>query len=167
MLLGSQTAFNSKFLKMTHAEENYKCPFCRISNGIEDEFVITKQSDIVFQNEIATAFIASHWWPNNPGHVLIIPNEHFENLYTLPDEVSAEIHRLEKKIALAFKAGYNCDGVSSRQHNEPAGDQDVWHYHLHVFPRYENDNLYQLENRQTTEAERTPYATKLKNYLSS
>ena len=150
---------------MTHAEENYKCPFCRISKGIEDQLVITTQSDIVFQNEIVTAFIASHWWPNNPGHVLTIPNQHFENLYTLPDEASAEIHRLEKKIALALKAIYNCDGTSSRQHNEPAGGQDVFHYHLHVFPRYKNDDLYQLDSRQTTEVERAPYAKKIRRYL--
>jgi len=149
----------------THEPENYQCPFCRVSKGVEDEFVITEQSDIVFQNEIATAFISSHWWPNNPGHVIIIPNEHFENLYDLPGSVSAEIHRIEKIVALCFKEIYRCDGVSSRQHNEPAGNQDVWHYHLHVFPRYTEDNLYLLDPRQTTEAERALYAKKLRAIL--
>ena len=149
----------------THAPENYRCPFCRVSKGKEDEFVITKQSDIVFQNEIVTTFVSSHWWPNNPGHIIIIPNEHFENVYTLPDNVSSEIHRAEKTMALAFKEVYKCEGVSSRQHNEPAGNQDVWHYHLHVFPRYIDDNLYQLDRKQTTEAERTPYVKKLKSYF--
>ena len=67
----------------SHKPTEYKCPFCRVSGGIEDEFVITRQSDIVFQNDKVTAFVASHWWPNNPGHVLIIPNEHFENLQKL------------------------------------------------------------------------------------
>jgi histidine triad (HIT) family protein len=149
----------------THEPENYQCPFCRISKRVEDKFVITKQSDIVFQNEMVTAFIASHWWPNNPGHIIIIPNKHFENLYNLPDNISAEIHRIEKKVALGFKKVYRCDGVSSRQHNEPAGDQDVWHYHLHVFPRYIDDNLYQLDRKQTAEAERAPYVKKLKSYF--
>lgn len=148
-----------------HAPENHPCPFCRVAQGIEDEFVLTKQADIVFQNERVTAFVSSHWWPNNPGHVIVIPNEHFENLYDLPDDVSAEIHRVEKIVALAFKSSYVCDGTSSRQHNEPAGGQDVWHYHLHVFPRYENDNLYQLDRRQATADERLPYVKRLKDYL--
>ncbi len=148
-----------------HAPENYQCPFCRVSKGIEDEFVITKQSDIIFQNETVTAFISSHWWPNNHGHVIIISNEHFENLYDLPDHISVEIHRIEKIVALGFKEVFKCDGISSRQHNEPAGNQDVWHYHLHVFPRYKEDNLYQLDRKQTTETERAPYAKKLKDYF--
>lgn len=44
--------------------------------------------------------------------------------------------------ALALKAALSCDGISTRQQNEPAGDQDVWHYHVHVFPRYADDGLY-------------------------
>ncbi len=41
-----------------------------------------------------------------------------------------------------MKEGYGCEGTSFRQHNEPAGYQDVWHYHLHVFPRWKDDELY-------------------------
>jgi len=41
-----------------------------------------------------------------------------------------------------MKQAWKCDGVSTRQHNEPAGNQDVWHYHMHVFPRWDNDDLY-------------------------
>jgi len=151
----------------TNTTEGYKCPFCRVSKGIEDEFVISKKADIVFQNEIVTAFISSHWWPNNPGHVLVIPNDHYENIYVLPDSISAEIQRVGKLIALALKEVYKCDGVSTRQHNEPAGNQDVWHYHLHVFPRYNNDNLYKSERRLTSQAERIPYANLLKKYFDS
>lgn len=60
---------------------------------------------------------------------------------------------------------YKCDGVSSRQHNEPCGNQDVWHYHLHVFPRYKDDNLY-LTNRELSKPEeRIEYADRLKDYF--
>ena len=89
-----------------------------------------------------TAFMALLWWPNNEGHVLIIPNQHFENIYDLPRQYAHRIQDLAQEIAIAFKHIYGCDGVSTRQHNEPAGNQDVWHYHLHVFPRYAGDNLY-------------------------
>jgi len=60
---------------------------------------------------------------------------------------------------------YKCDGVSTRQHNEPSGNQDVWHYHLHVFPRYKNDNLYKTDRRNSEPEERTEYAEKLREYF--
>ena len=69
--------------------------------------------------------------------------------------------------AIAFKEAYDCDGVSTRQHNEPAGNQDVWHLHTHVFPRFVGDRLYERheETTWTTPAERAPYAAKLRAVL--
>jgi len=63
---------------------------------------------------------------------------------------------------------YKCDGVSTRQHNEPAGGQEVWHYHLHVFPRYEGDNLYKSSAiRDFIPLEkRVVYAERLRAYFS-
>lgn len=60
------------------------------------------------------------------------------------------------------------DGTSTRQHNEPAGYQDVWHLHVHVFPRYDGDRLYERheEKRWASPAERAPYAAKLRAVLS-
>lgn len=149
-----------------HAPKNYVCPFCNLLKGID---VLSKQSDIVYQDKHITAFISSHWWPNNPGHVLIIPNKHYENIYELPENLSDKIHRLEKRMALAIKKAYRSDGVSTRQHNEHDGGQDVWHYHLHVFPRHKNDNLYlmQYKAKLTTPKQRAPYAKKLRDYLRS
>ena len=150
-----------------HAPKNYLCPFCSVVKGIENENVETKQADIVYRDEYVTAFVSSRWWPNNPGHVVIVPNEHFENIYDLPESYSDKIHRLAKKIALALKQVYNCNGVSTRQHNEPAGNQDIFHYHLHVFPRYKNDRLYEGHSlkRLIPPKERLVYAKKLKDFL--
>lgn len=148
-----------------HAPEGYICPFCLIVDGIENDHLYTKQDDVFYQDDLVTAFIASGWWKNNKGHAIIIPNKHIENLYVLPSEFSYRIHDLEKEIALAFKELYECDGVSSRQHNEPFGNQDVWHYHLHVFPRYANDNLYGTERETSMPEERIEYAMKLRNYF--
>ena len=50
--------------------------------------------------------------------------------------------RAVRHTALAVKHAFGCSGISTRQHNEPDGNQDVWHYHVHVFPRYPNDGLY-------------------------
>ena len=90
------------------------------------------------------AFICAGQWPNNPGHALIVPIEHAENLYALSDPLNARIQLLARRLALAMKAAYGCAGTSTRQHNEPEGGQDVWHYHLHVFPRWQDDGLYTL-----------------------
>lgn len=150
-----------------HEPKNYHCPFCLLVAGIENEYVYSKQDDIVYKDKFVTAFIASHWWPKNHGHVIIIPNKHFENLYDLPDSYSAKIHKIERFIAIAIKTTYKCPGISSRQHNEFAGGQDVWHYHLHVFPRYKNDHLYEsLADKKLTQPEnRKQYAKKLRAYF--
>ena len=152
-----------------HEPKNYQCPFCRIVDGVEDEYVATNQEDVFYSDEDITAFVASHSWPNNNGHVLIIPNEHIENIYSLPNRLSHKIHDFEKLIAIALKKIYKCEAVSSRQHNEPDGNQDVWHYHLHVFPRYKNDRLYELNQKKqlVDEKIRKDYFLKLMKHFKA
>ncbi len=150
-----------------HAPEEYTCPFCLVVEGVENEHVSTMQDDVVFRDETVTAFISSAWWPRNRGHVLVIPNEHIENIYTMPTHLLARIQEVAREISIGFKDLYDCDGVSSRQHNEPAGNQDVWHYHLHVFPRWKGDQLYLERRRSTTPEERKPYSEKLRAWLKT
>ena len=109
-----------------------------------------------------TAFVSSHQYPNNRGHVLIAPNEHFENIYDLPIALGTQVHETARTVALAMKAAYRCGGISTRQHNEPAGNQDVWHYHLHVFPRYAGDELYATKPSLMQVTERAEYAQKIR-----
>jgi histidine triad (HIT) family protein len=148
-----------------HAPENYQCPFCLLLRGIKNEHVYSEASDIVYQNSAVTALVSSHQWPHNHGNVLIIPNEHFENIYELPLHYAPEIQLVAQKLALAFKKVYRCDGVSTRQHNEPAGNQDVWHYHLHIVPRYTNDHYYSSLRQFMPSSERAKHALSLKNAL--
>lgn len=85
----------------------------------------------------------------------------------MPNDMGHKIFDMSKKVTIALKNTYKCDGTSTRQHNEPAGNQDVFHFHLHVFPRYKGDNLY-LKHKDTywpTEDERKLYAEKLKEYF--
>jgi histidine triad (HIT) family protein len=153
--------------RYSHQPAGYDCPFCRTAAGQDCEANWAKQTDVVWRDELVTAFINSAFWPNNPGHVLVIPNAHFENVYDVSDEALAAVQIAGKRIALALKAAYGCDGTSFRQHNEPAGYQEVWHYHLHVFPRYHGDDLYlrSRERRFVTPAEREPYAARLRAVL--
>lgn len=150
-----------------HSPEGYACPFCMVVRGEENEVVYTKKDDVAYRDEKIVAFVSSYWWPNNPGHVLIIPNRHFENIYDLPEECLDAIHRFSKKVAIAFKEVYGAEGVSTRQHNEPAGSQEVWHYHLHLVPRYSDDNLWHSHGnmRFASPEERAPYAKRLREYF--
>ncbi|MBN1878214.1 MAG: methyltransferase domain-containing protein [Anaerolineae bacterium] len=145
-----------------HAPKDYVCPFCLLVQSIENEHNAIKQTDLVYQNDRVTAFIALRKWPNNIGHVLIIPNEHFENIYDLPIGVSTEIQKTAQAIALTMKEVYSCDGIMILQRNEPAGDQRAWHYHLHVIPRYENDNWPFSQRLPFPADERAEYAQRLK-----
>ncbi len=148
-----------------HEPVDYICPFCRLIHRGEEKF--NSQQDIFYKDDLVMAFVAPKWWPNNPGHVLIVPNEHFENIYDLPAVYAHRIQDIAREVAIAFKKIYECEGVSTRQHNEAAGGQDVWHYHLHVFPRYNNDNLYQnhpFEEFVPLER-RMKYAEKMREYF--
>lgn len=149
----------------SHAPADYDCPFCHIAAGEEEPDPWTRHSDVVYRDAGLTAFVSAHWWEHNPGHVLIIPNSHYENLYTMPDDLLGQVSVFSKRVALALKEAYACDGTSLRQHNEPAGNQDVWHYHCHVFPRYEGDDLYRSSARLTTPEERAPLAEQVRAAL--
>ena len=150
-----------------HAPLDYICPFCELVQGKESAESHLKQTDVVFQTADVTAFMATRKYPNNQGHVLIVPNEHFENIYDLPLGVSANIHALSRGVALAMKSAYHCDGIMLRQHNEPAGDQNIWHYHLHVIPRYENDNFHNAQRIAFEADERAQYAKKLRRWFEN
>jgi histidine triad (HIT) family protein len=149
-----------------HAPQDYDCPFCRLAAGGEDH--LTRQRDVVRRTDRALAFVASRWWPNNQGHVLVVPTAHHENLYDLPADSGHAVQDLVREVAIAIRSTYNCTGTSTRQHNEPAGYQDAWHYHVHVFPRYESDNLYNTRHLPTpaTPEAREPYIRQLLEYFA-
>ena len=149
-----------------HAPPGYECPFCALVQGKESLQNQLKRTDIVFQSVDVTAFMATRKYPNNQGHVLIIPNEHFENIYDLPSPLLSKVHLLSRDIALAMKSEYQCDGTLLRQHNEPAGDQNIWHYHLHVIPRYQKDDFHSTQKAPFEADERAEYALKLRNWFS-
>lgn len=148
-----------------HAPSHYVCPICLGVQGIENEKTLIRQSDIVYKDESVMAFIASYFIGNNPGHLIVVPTAHYENLYDLPDEVGAHIFSIARKIAITMKKAYGCEGVMTLQNNEPASGQHAFHYHLHLFPRYANDELHtrMMTKRETTVEERLPYAEKIRN----
>lgn len=150
-----------------HASKEYKCPICIAIEGKENDDTLIRQSDIVYKDNLVTAFISSFFIGNNPGHVIIVPNKHFENIYDLPPEYAHRIFEIAQKMALAIKKAYNAEGITTLQNNEPAGNQHAFHYHFHVFPRYMNDELHKnMSDKKTTTAdERKEYSEKIKAEL--
>jgi histidine triad (HIT) family protein len=142
----------------SHEPPGYDCPFCAVVAG-RDNPPFTVQDDVVDRTDETTAWIGSRWWCRNEGHVIVVPNVHIENMYGVGRDLAGAIHETARRVALALRRAYGCKGISTRQHNEPAGYQEIWHYHLHVFPRYEDDGLYGASWRDTTPDERRPYAT--------
>jgi histidine triad (HIT) family protein len=148
-----------------HETEDYPCPFCSLAQGKDDE--INRQEFIVYQDAATIAFVSPTWWANNPGNVVIIPKAHYENLYDMPDALLGDVYSTTKKLAIAIRESYLAEGTSTRQHNEPAGNQDVWHFHVHVFPRYQGDALYKShDTKEWISAERrSHYARILRAYF--
>ncbi|MBI2028808.1 HIT domain-containing protein [Candidatus Gottesmanbacteria bacterium] len=148
-----------------HQPKDEPCSICIFLSGRETEH--NKRSDIVFEDKNTIAFISPKWWINNPGHVIVASKKHFENIYDIPDNTLSRVYVIAKKISIALKEAYQCEGTSTRQHNEPAGNQDIWHFHIHVFPRYKNDDLYKRhdQSRFVEAKQRLPYAQKLQKYF--
>lgn len=152
-------------MEIRHEPPGYSCPFCLIQRGESSEH--NAPSDVVAVNDLAYARIAPKWWTGNPGAALVIPRAHHENLYDLPAAVGHAVWDLTQAVAVGMRSAYACEGVSICQHNEPGGDQDVWHLHVHVFPRTVGDRLYARHREASwvgVEARR-PYADTLATAL--
>ena len=78
--------------------------------------------------------------PATKGHALILPKSHAKNLYELPDETAAKVMVLAKKLATEMTEKLGADGFNLVQNNNEIAGQTVFHFHLHLIPRYEGDN---------------------------
>lgn len=106
------------------------CIFCKIANGEIPSRTI-EETDL-FRVVLDVA-------PATKGHALILPKEHYRNLYDIPEDVAAEAIKLAKKMALRMKEELGCDGCNIVQNNEETAGQTVFHFHMHVIPRFKED----------------------------
>ena len=111
-------------------EKDSNCIFCKIANG-------EIPSRTIEENDMFKVVLDVG--PATKGHALILPKDHYTNLYDLPEDVAAEVYKTAKKIALKMKEKLGCDGVNIVQNNEEAAGQTVFHFHMHVIPRYKDD----------------------------
>ena len=111
------------------------CVFCKILDGVIPSVKLYEDEEFVIILDIGPAAF---------GHALIIPKNHYANLYEMPEELLGKVMSLAKvwgeKLVKVLKA----DGLNLVQNNGLAAGQTVFHYHLHLIPRYEGDNVGEL-----------------------
>lgn len=106
------------------------CIFCKIIKG-------EIPSKTIYEDDIIQIIMNIN--PNTNGHLLVIPKEHMENIFDTKEEViTHSIKIVKEKIYPLLKKKLKCEGLTLAQNNELG--QEIKHYHIHLIPRYENDN---------------------------
>lgn len=106
------------------------CIFCKIVNNEAPSYTI-------FEDEIVKVFMNIN--PASNGHLLIVPKKHYTNLVDIPLDTLNHINMISKNMYTLLKEKLHVDGLTISQNNDYG--QEVKHYHLHLIPRYENDNI--------------------------
>lgn len=106
------------------------CIFCKIANG-------EIPSKTVYEDEYFRVIL--DLGPATKGHALLLPKEHADNLFELPEELAEKVLPVAKKVAAGMRQKLQCDGLNLVQNNGETAGQTVMHFHLHMIPRYEND----------------------------
>ena len=111
------------------------CIFCKIANGDIPSKSLYEDDDFKVILDLG---------PATKGHALILPKDHYANLYELPENTAAEAMKLAKTMAAKMTEKLHADGFNLVQNNGEAAGQTVMHFHLHLIPRYENDGQHIL-----------------------
>ncbi|MBP2258833.1 HIT family protein [Virgibacillus alimentarius] len=129
--------------------DHQDCIFCKIING-------EMPSAKVYEDEHVYAFLDIS--QVTKGHTLVIPKKHTKDLYDTPPEVAGELFARIPRIANAIKETYQPVGINLLNNNEKGAGQVIFHLHIHIIPRYEDDGFsfkgenhtdeYSLENLQ-------------------
>lgn len=108
------------------------CIFCKIANGEIPSATLYEDDDFRIILDLG---------PASKGHALLLPKEHYENLYMLPDELAAKALPVAKKMITKLTEVLGCDGYNVVQNNGETAGQTVFHFHMHLIPRYNGDNV--------------------------
>ncbi len=106
------------------------CIFCKIANG-------EIPSNTIYEDDGFRVILDNG--PATKGHALVLPKQHYADLYEIPEDVVAGAVKVAKKVAGTMKEKLGCDGLNLVQNNGAAAGQTVMHFHLHIIPRYKED----------------------------
>lgn len=108
------------------------CIFCKIAAGEIPSYTIYEDDDFKAFMDIS---------PASKGHTILIPKEHADNLFELDETVASKLLPVAVRIAKALKAELHCEGLNLLQNNGEIAGQTVFHFHMHIIPRYEVDKV--------------------------
>lgn len=111
------------------------CIFCKIINGDIPSTKIYEDEQFMIMLDIG---------PASFGHALLLPKDHYANVFEMPEDVLAKAICLAKEIGEKLVKALGADGLNLVQNNGLAAGQTVFHYHMHLIPRYENDSVGEL-----------------------
>ena len=120
------------------------CIFCKLANGVFPTNSIYEDEDFNVILDLS---------PATKGHALILPKEHYKNLYELPEETAGKVFKLAKKLATSMTEKLGADGFNIVQNNNEVAGQTVFHFHMHLIPRYEGDGQHILWEPTSPSAE--------------
>ena len=118
------------------------CIFCKLANGVFP-------TNSVYEDEDFNVILDAS--PATKGHALILPKEHYANMFEIDDDILAKAAKLAKKIMTHEKEILGCDGYNLVQNNGEAAGQTVFHFHMHLIPRYSDNNESKMINWKPNE----------------
>ena len=136
---------------------NEGCIFCKI---------VRKRAPVseIYEDETVISFLDIR--PLNLGHALVIPKGHYVDIFDIPEKELAAVHNVAKLVSVAVKKATVADGISIIQQNGKAAGQDIFHFHVHVVPRFEGQKLPPFsELIEADRAKLDTMAKKIKQHL--
>ena len=133
------------------------CIFCKLANG-------DIPTNMIYEDDTFAVILDAE--PVSKGHALILPKNHYNDIYELGDDEAAKLYPLAKKLAKKITDRMGCEGFNILQNNGPVAGQSVFHFHMHLIPRYEdadnNKGLLGFVHAGLTPEEISEICTKLK-----
>lgn len=122
-------------------------------------------ADIVYEDEHTLAFLDIK--PVTPGHTLVIPKKQFRNIFDIDDETLFLVMQTVRKIAPAVRDAVGAQGMNVNSNHEAAGGQIVFHYHVHLVPRFSNDGLVMWPHKTYAPGEAEATAEKIRSKITT
>ena len=107
------------------------CIFCKLANG-------EIPTNALYEDDIVKVIFDAG--PASDGHVLILPKNHYDDIYSMDEDTAAHVFKVATRIAKAYKQSLDYEGLNIVQNNGEAAGQTVFHFHIHLIPRYEGDH---------------------------
>ena len=120
------------------------CEFCKIVSGFEPEKIVYRDDDVI-------CFFPRTQY--SKGHTLVAPTAHYTDIFDIPNNISACVMNTVKVIGQHYRKAIGCEGINLMHASGVAAQQSVFHFHMHIMPRFTDDNLNTMPHVQKWEGD--------------